>query len=120
MSLDGRLVAVGGRSGVATVLDVATGDTCKTLSGHTGDVWVSAFSLDGQRLATAGMDCTIRLWDLATGQSLSHSAGHTGSVDCVLFNSDGSQLVSASEGTKRSGSGMCPLEAAHDLLSCQP
>ncbi|MGH3996550.1 MAG: WD40 repeat domain-containing protein, partial [Pseudonocardiaceae bacterium] len=75
-SPEGRLLAVPRGHGVE-IVDVASGDTLRVLSGHTGGVIGVAFSPDGTQLATTSWDNTARLWDPATGQHRSTLQGHT-------------------------------------------
>ena len=50
--------------------DVYTGQSLKTLIGHTNGVWAVAFSPTGRLLASSSMDETIKLWDVQTGECL--------------------------------------------------
>jgi WD40 repeat protein len=50
--------------------EVPTGQSLKTLSGHTNWVWSVAFSPDGRLLASGSADATIKLWDVQTGECL--------------------------------------------------
>jgi WD40 repeat protein len=61
VSPDGRLLAVA-RGHVVRVYDLATGKQRATLTGHTADAGVVAFSRDGARLVTVGPDA-VRVWD---------------------------------------------------------
>jgi WD40 repeat protein len=49
---------------------VQTGQSLKTLVGHTHQVWSVTFSPDGQTLASGSADATIKLWDVQTGECL--------------------------------------------------
>ena len=50
--------------------EVPTGQSLKTLVGHTNQVWSVAFSPDGRLLASGSADATIKLWDVQTGECL--------------------------------------------------
>jgi WD40 repeat protein len=65
-SPDSTLIAVS-RGPAVEIVDRASGQTLRVLSGHTSDVLGVAFSPDGSLLATASRDNTARLWDPTTG-----------------------------------------------------
>ena len=66
---DGRMVAVGYRSGVVVVYEAATAQERFRLVGHAGDVLRVVYSPDGGRLASSGGEHSIVVWD-ATGGHL--------------------------------------------------
>jgi WD40 repeat protein/regulator of sirC expression with transglutaminase-like and TPR domain len=82
VSPDGRLVASAGggnpffdnpnqrvRPGEVIVRDIATGNTIRTLRGHTHQVTCLAFNPNGKQLATGSYDGTVRIWNIETGKS---------------------------------------------------
>ena len=81
-------------SAEATTLD--TGQSLKTLVGHTNVVHSVAFNPDGQTLASGSFDQTLRLWDVNTGQCLKTLAGHSKVIWAVAFSPDGKTLASGS------------------------
>jgi len=100
-SPDGTLIAVS-RGPAVEIVDRASGQTLRVLSGHTSEVFGVAFSPDGSLLAIASGGGTARLWDPATGQHRSTLEGHTSKVLGVAFSPDGSLLATASwDGTAR-------------------
>jgi WD40 repeat protein len=52
------------------IWDVATGDTRRTLEGHTEWVQGCGVAPDGTWIVSASNDKTLRIWDAATGESV--------------------------------------------------
>ena len=76
--------------------DLATGETLRTLEGHTCSVSAVAVLADGSRALSGSWDNTLRLWDLATGETLRTLEGHTDRVSAVAVLADGSRALSGS------------------------
>jgi WD40 repeat protein/tRNA A-37 threonylcarbamoyl transferase component Bud32 len=103
-SPDGRRLVAGGAENTVKIWDVPTGQELQTLRGHSGDVWVAAFSPDpgGRWVASAGEDSTVKVWDSHAGTLVRTFRGHTGYVHDMAFSPDGRLLVSAShDGTAK-------------------
>ena len=102
-SPDGKLLALA-TEGNATIrlVDLATGQCRRVLSGHTAGVNALCWRADGQQLASGADDGTVRLWAVASGQVEHTLAGHRGAVWAVAYRGDGQQLASgAVDGTVR-------------------
>ena len=71
-SSDGRLRAVGGEDGSISLVDMASGQTLRTLKGHHTNIQALAFSPDGILLASSaqGKDESVRVWRVADGQQV--------------------------------------------------
>lgn len=78
------------------ILDAATGDALKSLSGHSAGVIALAFSPDGKLLATGSRDNTIRVWETKGWRPVGTYGGHDDDVDSVRFTPDGKFIISAS------------------------
>jgi WD40 repeat protein len=50
--------------------DVASGQQLQTFQGHTGIVWMVAFSPDSSKLASASSDSTVKIWDWVNGTQI--------------------------------------------------
>jgi WD40 repeat protein len=61
---DGGRLVTGGRDGLITVWDVASGEPVLNLDRHDGLVTGLAFSADGKRLVSTATDGTALVWDL--------------------------------------------------------
>jgi hypothetical protein len=100
VSADGRLVALGLQDRVVFVLDTATGQEVRRLTGLLDGVSALAFSPDGKTLAWGGLnDPTVRLAELATGKEAHAFSGHRGRIVCLTFADDGRMLVSGGADT---------------------
>jgi WD40 repeat protein len=97
-SPDGQRLVAGGAENTVKIWDVPTGRELQTLRGHSGDVWVAAFSPDpdGLWVASAGEDSTVKVWDSHAGTLLRSFRGHTGYIHDMAFSSDRRLLATAS------------------------
>jgi WD40 repeat protein len=94
---DGRRAISASEDQTLQLWDLETGQTLRTLQGHTSAVGAVAVTPDGRRAISASEDQTLRLWDLETGQTLRTLQGHTSAVDAVAVTPDGHRAISASE-----------------------
>jgi WD40 repeat protein len=111
-SLDGRRLVAGGAGNTVKIWDVPSGRELQILRGHSGDVWVAAFSPDpeGRWVASAGEDSTVKVWDSRAGTLLWSFRGHTGYIYDLAFSPDGRRLVSASHDRTVKVWDLTPLE----------
>ncbi len=65
-TVDGRIVATGGRDRVVRIWDLRAGRALTSIEGHQAPVWHLRFSRDGSRLATGSDDGTTLVWDTST------------------------------------------------------
>ena len=94
---DGRRAVSASEDRTLRLWDLESGQTIRTLEGHTGSVRAVAVTPDGRRAVSASEDRTLRLWDLESGQTIRTLEGHTDSVRAVAVTPDGRRAVSASE-----------------------
>jgi WD40 repeat protein len=97
----GELLASASNDGTAGLWDVASAAHMRTLAGHEGRLWSTAFSPDGAMVATAGDDLAIRLWDVQTGTILRTLTAHTRRIWSVAFSPDGTLASAGDDGTIR-------------------
>ncbi len=75
--------------------DVESGETIRTLEGHTSGVRAVAV-LDERRVVSASQDHTLRVWDVESGETIRTLEGHTDGVNAVAV-LDERRVVSASD-----------------------
>ena len=95
---DGKHIAAATGKGNITIWDVNSGKEVMTLSGHTGNVNILAYSPDGTMLASSAE--TVKIWDALSGKELrtlpTRGMGVTFSPDrtrLATANNDGTATV---------------------------
>jgi WD40 repeat protein len=77
------------------LLNIATGETIRSLEGHTHHVLGVAWQDDGQTVASAGADQTVKVWNVESGQQIRTIAGFNKEVTAVAFLGTSNQLATA-------------------------
>lgn len=99
-SRDGKMLVAGsgvsGLSGQASLWNVESGQSLRTIDAHRDTLYAATLSPDGQTLATAGYDRSIELREAATGKLIRTLDGHNGAIFDLAFHPDGTILASAS------------------------
>ena len=96
---DGKSLFVGATNGLVTMLNAQTGQTIRTLSGHTSWITIRGLQLnaDGTVLYSAGLDGLICVWDVATGTQKATYNQHQLSIFGISLEPNGERLVSTSD-----------------------
>jgi WD40 repeat protein len=67
---DGRRAVSASADRTLRLWDLETGQTLRTLEGHTSRVTVVAVMPDGRRAVSRSDDRTLRVWDLESGEEI--------------------------------------------------
>jgi WD40 repeat protein/serine/threonine protein kinase/DNA-binding SARP family transcriptional activator len=94
VSPDGRAALAGLGNGNIILLDIETGKTLRTFTGHTQGVEKVVFSPDGQTALSGGCDAQVILWNVAAGEEIQRFSEHSGCVFALDFSPDGHRVVS--------------------------
>ncbi len=92
---DGNLLATASADRTIQLLDVVTGETRRTLEGHTHHVLAIDWHNDGQTLASASADQTVKLWNTATGEATRSITGFPKELTALAFVPAANQIVIA-------------------------
>ena len=74
---DGSWIVSASDDKTLRIWDAASGETRRTLSGHTGSLPGCAVSPDGTWIVSASADKTLKIWDAASGETRRTLSGHT-------------------------------------------
>ncbi len=64
-------MASGSEDNTIKLWDITSGQLIRTLTGHTGSIYMDLIDIGGQTLVSGGDDETIRKWNWKTGELLS-------------------------------------------------
>ena len=78
------------------IWDLESGQTVRTIGGHTD--WVSGVAItpDGHRAVSASYDCTLRVWDLESGEEIMAFSGESHMFRCAVA-PDGRTIIAGDE-----------------------
>jgi WD40 repeat protein len=89
---DGRCAVTASGDRALQLLDLESGQTLRTLEGHTGFVGAVAVTPDGRCAVTASGDRALRLWGLESGKEIATFTGDSGMGSCAVT-SDGRTII---------------------------
>eukprot|EP00026_Physarum_polycephalum_P006258 Phypoly_transcript_06300.p1 GENE.Phypoly_transcript_06300~~Phypoly_transcript_06300.p1 ORF type:complete len:572 (+),score=66.81 Phypoly_transcript_06300:79-1794(+) len=90
-------IVTGGYDKTVRLIDVKTGVTIKTFTGHNSSVSKTIFNPHGNLIISGSKDSTIKFWDIVSGLCIKTFSSHLGEVTSVDINSSGSLLLSGSK-----------------------
>ena len=82
-----------GRTQIAQIWDVVTGQPLGEALRHDGYIRSAQFSADGAFVVTASDDHTARVWNAASGKSVSEPLRHAGQVKSAQFSPSGVNIL---------------------------
>ncbi len=93
---DNSQVLVGCWGGDVMLFDLHSGDTLRSLGGHTADVNVIEVSPDGSRAVSGSADRTAAVWHVPTGRRIGLLEGHAGMITALAITPDGQRVITGS------------------------
>jgi len=94
-STNGKYLLAGCCDNNAYLYDSMTGETVRTLTGHSGVVTTIDIDPTGSKAVTGSRDKTVRIWDLQKKECLFVFEKHQGAVTNVSFSNDCRYLLSS-------------------------
>ncbi len=82
----GQLLASGGEDKTIRLWNVASGQCCRILSGHSWSISSLGFVSD-HILVSGSWDKTLKVWQLDTGEEIARLVGHTDSITSLALQS---------------------------------
>jgi WD40 repeat protein len=93
----GNKVALALEDGTIRIIDAATRQTVKTMTGHRRQPLAIAWSPDGRWIATGDDSARIYLWDTKTWTKAKEIVGHTRPIQALGFNAASTELISTGQ-----------------------
>lgn len=91
-----QIFASSSADGLIKIWRVGSGESLRTLRGHSGGVYSVAFAPDAKTIVSGSADTTIKLWNVRTGELLNTLKGHSRGVLSVAISPDGQIIASGS------------------------
>lgn len=79
------------------IIDAATRQTVKVMTGHKRQPLAIAWSPDGRLIATGDDSARIYLWDTKTWTKIKEIVGHTRPIQALDFNASSTELISTGQ-----------------------
>eukprot|EP01135_Chromosphaera_perkinsii_P008304 Nk52_evm1s1253 gene=Nk52_evmTU1s1253 len=86
-------VASGGYDKNVNLLDIRSGATLKTFSGHELSVCTTTFNYHGNLIISGSKDSTVKFWDIVSGLCVFTIGSGLGEVTSLAVNKDGNGLL---------------------------
>jgi WD40 repeat protein len=77
---------------------LSSGQTIRTLEGHTDWIFAVAVTPDGRRAVSVSKDRTLRLWDLESGEAIAIFTGESDMLCCAVAQDGCAMIVGDASG----------------------
>gem|GEM_PF-4947237 len=98
ISLDGAVMATGGRDKMVKLWDTKTGKVIDQLA-HRG-VKSLQFSPDGKHLISGGWDNRLRIWRVKNGELVKSHLAHNNDIQAITFSRNGAYMATGGRGSQ--------------------